>query len=588
MKKILLGVVLLFFPWLAHSNDRPIVLAHVTVIDCTGSASQNDMTVVIEKDRITEIQKATKIQVPKNAQVIESSGKFLIPGLWDAHVHWQDKRYLPLFIANGVTGIRLMWGMAEHKQWQKEVNERKLIGPRMLIASTILDGPKPLWPGSAAISDAAQGKEAVDREKKDGADFIKAYSRLPREAYFAIAQESKNQQIPFVGHVPYSITVREASEAGQKSIEHLTGFLLASSKLENELRKELLDSLQKTPPNDLEVGRLQAKRLLESYDDQKAASLISQLAKNKTWQCPTMTVLRSFGMLNDSSFTNDPRLKYMPNSIRVTWDPKNDFRLASRTAEDWENSKKIFLKQIQIVGAMNGAGIPILAGTDVGNPFCFPGFSLHDELGLLVQAGLSPMKALQTATRNAAEFSGFADTLGTIKKGKIADLVLLNADPLQDINNTRSIEAVIFGGKLIQKDALQQMLASIEKLANKPSIAGVIMKTLQEKGAQAAINQYHELKETQFDVYEFGEDELALLGYQLLAMKKLDEAIAVLQLNVEAFPQSANAYDSLAEIFMIKGDKEAAIRNYKKSLELNPKNQNALDKMKQLQNAEPH
>lgn len=584
MKKIFLVIFLLLSSLcIAQSTDHPLVLSHVTIIDCTGSPEQNDMTIVIQKDRIREIAKAGKIQIPKNAEVIDASGKFLIPGLWDMHVHWQDKSYLNLFIANGVTGVRIMLGLTEHKQWRKEVNEGKLSGPRFVSASALLDGPKPFWPYSAALADAAQGRDAVDREKEDGADFIKVYSRLPREVYFAIAQESKKQGIPFEGHVPYSITVREASEAGQKSIEHLTGVLLASSKSENELRKELLDSLQKPEPNDLEIGRKQQKRILESYDDHKAASLISALAKNKTWQCPTLTVLRSFGMLNDPEFTNDTRLKYMPKSIRMSWDPKNDFRLAARTDEDFANARNTFQKQLQIVGAMNRAGVPILAGTDVLNPFCFPGFSLHDELDLLVQAGLSPMEALQSATRNAAQFNGFSDSLGTIQKGKIADLVLLDADPLKNINNTRTIASVIFGGKLFLRDDLQQMLVSIEKLANKPSIAGVFMKTMQEKDLAAAIDQYHQLRETQPEMYQFGEEELSNVGYQLLSMKKMDEAIAVLQLNAEQFPESFYSYDSLGEAFMIKGDKEAAIRNYKKSLELNPKNYEAIDKLKQLQ-----
>jgi tetratricopeptide (TPR) repeat protein len=359
--------------------------------------------------------------------------------------------------------------------------------------------------------------------------------------------------------------------------------LLACSNQEEELRRELVDSLKQSEPNDLAVGRSQSERLLESYEEEKAAALSKVLAKNGTWQCPTLTLLRSLGMLNDPTFTSDSRLKYMPKPIRLMWDPKNDFRFARRTSEDWANAQKIFDKQLQIVGAMNRAGVRILAGTDVLNPFCFPGFSLHDELDLLVQAGLTPMEALQAATRNAAEFNGLTDSLGTIQKGKIADLVLLDADPLENIKNTQRIAAVILGGKVFHNDALQNMLVSIEKLANIPSIAEVMKKTIQERNVAAAIEQYHQLKTTQFEAYEFGEQELNFLGYQYLSMKKLDEAIAVLQLNLETYPKSADAYEILAEIYMAKGNKEAAIQNYKKSLELNPKNQNATDKLKQLQ-----
>jgi len=215
------------------------------------------------------------------------------------------------------------------------------------------------------------------------------------------------------------------------------------------------------------------------------------------------------------------------------------------------------------------------------NPFCMPGFSLHDELGLMVKAGLTPMQALQTATLNPARFLGTEKDYGTVEKGKVADLVLLDANPLDDIANTTKIASVVYGGKLFPRAALDKMLSDVLALASRPSIADVLMKTIQEKDAAAAIRLYHELKDTQPSAYDFSEEELNGLGYTLIGMKKVPEAIEIFKLVVEAYPQSSNAYDSLAEAYMDHGDKDLAIKNYQKSLELDPHNTNAVEKLKQ-------
>ncbi|HEV2297513.1 MAG TPA: amidohydrolase family protein [Candidatus Acidoferrales bacterium] len=567
-----------------------LVITHVTVIDATGAPARPDTTVVITGGRITEMGESNEIRPPKNAEIVNATRKFLIPGLWDMHVHWYEKDYLPLFIANGVTGIRIMWGMPINHQWGKEIEAGQLLGPHMLIASTPVDGPKPVWPGSITVANASEARQAVIQAKRDGDDFIKVYSLLPRDAYFAIADESKKQGIPFEGHVPISVSAEEASNAGQKSIEHLTGVLPACSNRAAELLKSSQEALAaiiagQQPPVSAVHGAASRKweeLTLETYSPQKAEALFAELKKNQTWQCPTLTVLRGMAFLDDPSFTNDSRLKYMPRNIRASWDPRTDFRLKTRTAEGWALSKKVFSKDAEIVGAMQRAGVNILAGTDTLNPYCFPGFSLHDELGLLVKAGLSPMEALQAATLNPARFMGKEKDLGTVETGKIADLVLLDANPLDDIANTKRIDAVVLGGKFFPRMSLDGMLAKVEALASRKSIAEALMKTIQEQDVEAAVKQYHELKATEHAAYDFGEDELIGLGYQLLEMKKFKDAIRVFELNVEAYPSSYNAYDSLGEAYMDDGDKERAIKNYKKSLELNPSNSNAVEKLKKL------
>lgn len=440
---------------LAQSNDSrqpaPLVLAHVTIVDVTGGPSRADMTVVIRGDRIAEIGKTGETLPPPDATVVDASGKFLIPGLWDMHVHGFGRDSLKLFTANGVTGVREMFGNSDLLRWRDEIAKGLLTGPRMIVASPIIDGPQPVWPHSIAVGNEEEGRKAVRKVKQWGADFVKVYSLLPRDAYFGIADESRRQGITFVGHVPFAVSAAEASDAGQKSIEHLTGVLLACSYKETELRNEIVQA--RSPGA---RSRADGEELLETFNDRKAKDLFARFVKNQTWQCPTLTVLRSNAYLGDQNFRKDPRLKYVPRPIRERWGQ----RIANRNDNDY--ARKVFKKEVEIVGAMQRAGVQLLAGTDTGNPFCFPGFSLHDELALMVIGGLTPSESLRAATLNPAKFLGLDKTLGTIEMGKIADLVLLDADPLVDIRNTQKINAVISNGRLLDRKALNKMLAQAE------------------------------------------------------------------------------------------------------------------------------
>jgi hypothetical protein len=577
-------------------RQKSLVFKHATIINTADGTNETDTTVIIANDRITGIDKTGKLQLPEEAQVVDAKGKFLIPGLWDMHAHRGDIRQIPLFIANGVTGVRIMWGYPTHYAWRDEISRGSLLGPRLIIASPIIDGPKPFWPGSIGVGNEVEARRAVRQAKENGADFIKIYELLSREAFCAIADESKKLRIPFAGHIPWSVSATEASDAGQKCIEHLGsavswGVLLDCSDKEEELRKEGAKafediSLQRPlTPSQIETQRSFPKKVLATYDSEKAAALFSRFAKNNTWFCPTLTVLRSIGYLNDKNFTNDPRLKYMKKNTKENWDVKNNPLFSAWTEEEWAISRKIYQKELEVVGAMRRAGVEMLAGSDEPNPFCFPGFSLHDELGLLVQAGLTPMEALQAATYKAAEFFGMMDSLGTVEKGKIADLVLLEANPLEDISNTRKIAAVVVSGKYYPKTSLDEMLAKVEASVNLTPIAGLLLKTITEKDVSSALRQYHELKATKPDAYDFAESELNSLGYRLLGMKKNDEAIDVFKLNVEIYPQSYNVYDSLAEAYRAKGDRKRAIKNYAKSLELNRFNWGAAETLRKLKKA---
>ncbi len=448
------------------AQARTFTLMHVNVIDVASGRVERDVNVTVSGNRITDVSQRP---APKDAEQIDGEGKFLIPGLWDMHVHWYDKQYLPLFIANGVTGIRIMWGSPLHHQWSDEFGKGTLIGPRQIIGSSIIDGPKPVWPSSTAVKDAAQARAAVAREKAAGAEFIKIYSLLPRDAVPAIFDEAKRRRLPVVGHVPNSIRASEISDLGMKSIEHMTGILLEASSHEESIRAEL--NAPDQPGGGAAVMRRRARELLDTYDPAKAGALFKRLAKNGTWICPTLTVLRSTAFLNDPEITSDARLRYMPPSMRAMWDPKTDFRFKDFTPQDYQNRRDTYAQQKRQVAEMRKAGIRFLAGTDVLNPYCFPGFSLHDELALLVEAGLSPLEALQAATSNVAAFTGNKD-YGAVSGGKIADLVLLEANPLDDIHNTTKIVAVVSNGRYFARAALDQMLHALESAPTARSRGG--------------------------------------------------------------------------------------------------------------------
>ena len=458
-------------------KQKPLVFIHVTVIDATGAPAKSDMTVVIADDRISELGQTGKILIPKDAQVVDAAGKFLIPGLWDMHVHtwYPDVAFPTLFVANGVTGIRDVHGPWDHfekiKQWRQDIASGKIIGPRILAAGPLVDGPKSaIKPQHLEVANPSAGREAVDTLKRRGADLVKVYDWLSRDSYYAVVDEAKNKGMPYTGHIPYAISGAEASRAGQ-DIEHLLGILLSVSTREAELRQALVE------------GKVQqdAKEMMDTFSKEAASNLFATFAKNGTWVTPTLVIvwknLKAFAQ-DDPDFI--ARNKYIPVAYREAthpilkdvprlrdwgkWDPKTVFH----TSEEVATQKARFEKYLEIVGGMRRAGVRLMAGTDTGaKAFLVPGFSLHDELFLLVQAGLTPMEALQAGTRNPAEHLGLADKLGTVQQGKIADLILLDADPLQEIRNTQKIAAVVVGGKFISKSSLQQMLTEVQAAAGR-------------------------------------------------------------------------------------------------------------------------
>jgi len=363
---------------------------------------------------------------------------------------------LPLFIANGVTGVRDMGGdTLVLLEWRKEISSGQIIGPRMIISGPMLDGYLPngklRFPSSVAITTPASAVAAVDSLKKQGVDFIKVQSVISHDAYLAAAAEAHKQGLPIVGHVPDKVRIKEVVEAGQKSIEHLMGIFEGCSTEEDKFIK----------------GEGNLKLLLTTQDSERCNALTRLLAQNQTWQVPTLAWQRGGTFLDQRDLKHQPLDKYVPAYWRdVTWRRFTDEMMPDLVRDPLPLRQEYFSRNLQMVGALHRAGVPFMAGTDTApGVYIMPGFSLHDELANFVEAGFTPMESLQTATSNPAKFLGRESSFGSVAPGKVADLVLLTANPLENIRNTQKISAVIAKGRFFDPAALDAMLRQVEQTA---------------------------------------------------------------------------------------------------------------------------
>src|SRR3984885_3130983 len=354
----------------AHAGNSKLAFTHVAVIDATGAPVQPDMTVLLENGRIVGIGTSAELSAPKNATVVDARGKYLIPGLWDMHVHtvfgdWlpaNEHVTLPLFVANGITGVRDMGGDLEVlKQWRAKIAAGSLLGPQMIIAGPMLDGPGPPFPSSAPVANAADGRRVVDQLKSQGVDFIKIQSYIPREGYFAAADEAKKLGMVFVGHVPDAIRASEASNAGQRSIEHFTGVFEGCSTIEDQLIE----------------GPKSLGRNVATYDPARAKALIALMARNQTWQVPTLVWERGQWLIDDIDLSHDPLIKYAPGAWKDrTWPMFTKSILSDMDTDPLSVRKKFVQMELDMTLAMFRAGVPFMAGTDTAaGVHIFPGLN---------------------------------------------------------------------------------------------------------------------------------------------------------------------------------------------------------------------
>ena len=441
---------------------------HVTVIDPASGRVAPDMTVVVRGDTIAEVRPGP---APHGARVVDLRGRYLIPGLADMHAHAQAEGIDPaLNIANGVTTVREMAGSPLARDWRGRIEAGTLLGPRYTIGSKIIDGSPSIWDPEwldvVQVADAAQARQAVRDQQAAGADFVKVYSRLSRPAYRALAAEAHRRGIPFAGHCPDEVPLEEVADLGQASVEHMFWAPFDTSRREAEIRAEIARIR-------LELGDYSgwfaAIHPLEltaasSYNPAKARRLYAKLARRRTRQVPTLAMHRGLDNARALDVGADPRNKYLPASAIDSMEfARQELYLADRPPETDAGWAAMFAHRLRTVRELHEHGVPLMTGTDTGTIAVYPGFSVHDELALFVEAGLPPMAALHAATAEPARFLG-ART-GRIAPGHAADLVVLDADPLHAIANTTKVSGVVARGRYIGPGERLEILAEVERVA---------------------------------------------------------------------------------------------------------------------------
>jgi imidazolonepropionase-like amidohydrolase len=430
----LLVLLALLVPSVAPPADDVLAVVDVTVVPMDAERHLEHQTVVVAGGVIAALGPVDAVTVPEGATRIDGRGRFLAPGLHDMHVHAWIEDGLLLFVANGVTTVRNMWGSPMQLSWKSRVESGELLGPHMITAGPIMDGDPPLWNGSTVVTDTGAAARYVASQAEAGYDGIKVYNGLTREVYLALVDAAREHDLPVWGHVPDAVGLVSCLGAEQDSVEHLTGF------------GEALLAPDAAPAH---PGALADRwDLLTERDEDRTAKVAAMLAGSSTWNCPTLVVYRKFVPAEEGrELLAAPEMRFVDPSTRASWDPDTDFRSRSLTDEHYAGLREADAERLEVVRALHEAGAKLLLGTDTPNPYVVPGFAIHEELELLVRSGLSPYEAALAGTRDAACFLGRCDTTGVVAAGMLADLVLLDADPLDSVTAWRRPELVVVAGR---------------------------------------------------------------------------------------------------------------------------------------------
>lgn len=433
-----------------HGQKGDVAIVGGTVLPMDKEGVLPAHTVLIRGDRIVAVAPARLVDVGE-AHVIDATGRFVLPGLNDMHVHFWNKEDLTLFLLNGVTTVRNLFGSPEHVRWRDEIARGVRDGPTILTAGPIIDGEPPVWPGSAVVTTTDAARKVVQEQKAAGYDWLKVYNGLSVEAYDAILDEAKKVGLPVAGHVPRAVGIVKAIGSGQRTIEHLDGYV-------------------------------------PFFGDLPAGDLVTPTVSAGVWNCPTLIVTENFAKLDHPEQLATMRgLDLVSPTVLDQWDPKHDFRLQRFTPAMFESVRQKNVRRRELVRDLSQAGGRLVLGTDTGNPYVIPGFAVVEELKLLVQAGLAPWQALRTATAAAGDLQGQPGRLGVVADGARADLIIVGQDPLADINHVADPGLVIVRGVVHERAAL---LTAARKPPPKAAAVLAAMPALPTEGTTAVSATY--------------------------------------------------------------------------------------------------
>ena len=458
--------------------EDALCIDNISIIDPKVGLIEHQ-TVIIKEGKILQVLPADQINLSSKNTIIDGTGKFLMPGLWDAHVHFayieeMAPSMFDLFLAYGITSVRDTGGEINFTSaWKKKSLQNPTSSPRVMIAGPLLDGMPNVYDGSdhehpplsVGLATVSEVRNKVNELDSMGVDLLKAYEMLTPEQFEEIMRLAKQKGLNVTGHVPLSMDVISASNAGLNSMEHMRNLELSCAANSDELlaqRQEILALGKKDIGGVLrsKIHALQRPLAIANYDPQRAQEVLDVLAKNDTWQIPTLALATGFTERPFARPEWQETFKYLPEAIELSWKKEIDQLLATSPTPFNETYTQWFTN---MVGQVHRTGIEIMAGTDCPIFYLTPGRSLHEELEVLVKAGLSPLEALQTATINPAKYFHLENELGAVKEAMRADLLILDANPLDDIKNTQKIDAVIKQGHYMGRSDLDEMLGKLAK-----------------------------------------------------------------------------------------------------------------------------
>lgn len=542
MKKLskyicLIAIVLAAFQINRSQTVQTTAFVNVNVIPMDKEHVLKNQTVIVRNGIVTDIGGAKKIKVPKDALVISGNSKlYLVPALAEMHTHLRYDEDLLFYVANGITTIRNMRGSPQHLEWREKVKRGEMLGPDIYTAGPTLSGPNS---GFTEVRTAEEAEKLVREQKNAGYDFIKVYDQLPKAAYDAVIATARELQMPVAGHVPTEVGVEGVLKAKQASIEHAEQYIY--------------------------------HYFGDNYNDKKIPHIAEATGKAGVYVCPTIGFIENFiyQVENKNKILDRPEMKYANPETFAYW--------VTDRKESSAQNRLINAFQNKLIRGFRDANVKMLAGTDVYAFGLIPGISLHQELEKMVNAGLTPYQALETATKNPGEF--FKTNFGTIKVGNKAELILVDGNPLENISNLQRRSGVMVHGKWMPQAKLDSMT---NEVAASFATGQKFINLIRNNNVETAVQNYHTTQKAGVPAFAAQSYAFNALGRQLLGENNAKSAIEVFKLNVEAYPNSARAYESLADAYAADGNKDLARKNYQKVLEINPQNTNVIEKLKKL------